>query len=475
MDPTPRFWSTAATGALLAVLGVTFARPELVVGAAGVGAIVLARQYAFLRDLRRLDDDFSVEVTTDAGFVRRDGQTEVTLTVSVPSGTPLPVSVTADLPVIAGSVDRGDRTVTLEPEEETATTTFSVEWPVVGRATIPDPVVSVADTYGMFTESYRRGSETVIRVEPRQPRNVHVGEGGDAVATPFGGHRTDQYGQGTDPAELREYMPGDSVSNIDWKATARLAYPHVREYEVESDRRTLLVVDHRARMADGPEGETKLDYLREVALTVATAAESADDPLGLYAVGNEGLTVDERPSTAADHYRDVQTLLHDLEPTPSGEANRGQTRGRGMLAARNAATAIENDDSAFGQTLRPYLDTTDRYVRKMDEDPLFGTMRTYVDRLGSDHWVLLFTDDADRTTLRETVRLARSNGNHVVCFLSPAVLYETGSLSDLDDAYGRYADFESFRRELAQMERVSAYEVGPGERLSALLSDGRRR
>jgi hypothetical protein len=101
-------------------------------------------------------------------------------------------------------------------------------------------------------------------------------------------------------------------------------------------------------------------------------------------------------------------------------------------------------------------------------------MRTYVDRLGGDQWVLLFTDDADRTRLRETVRLARASGNRVVCFLAPSVLYETGSLADLNDAYGRYADFESFRRELASHNGVTAYEVGPGERLSALLSEGRR-
>ncbi|QLH76859.1 DUF58 domain-containing protein [Halosimplex rubrum] len=475
MDPTPRFWSMAGIGALLAVLGVVFARPEPVVGAAGVGAIVLSRQYAFLRDIRQLDDDISVEMTTDARFVNRDDRMEITLTVSVPSRTPIPLSVTAGMPVIAGSVDRDDRTVILDAGDESATTTFSAEWPVVGRTTIPEPTVSVVDTYGMFTESVQRGSETGVQVEPRQPRNIHVGEGGDAVAAPFGGHRTDQYGQGTDPAELREYMPGDSVSNIDWKATARLAYPHVRQYEVESDRQTVLVMDHRSRMGEGPEGETKFDYLREVALTIATAAESADDPLGFYAVGDKGLTVEERPSTASDHYRDVQTLLHDLEPTTSSAVSRGQLQTGRMLAARRTATTIENDDSAFGRMLRPYLSTAEQYVRKIDDNPLFGTMHTYINRLGSDHWVLLFTDDSDRAGLRETIRVARSNGNHVVCFLSPTVLYETGSLADLDDAYDQYSNFESFRRELARMEQVAAYEVGPGRRLSALLSDDRRR
>jgi len=472
MDPTPRFWSTAGTGALLAVLGVVFARPVLVVGAASVGAIVLARQYAFLRAVQRLDDGLSVDVATDAQFVRRDERTELTLSVSVPSGAPLGLAVTAELPAVAGPVDRAERTVRLDPGAESGTATVSVEWPVVGRATVPEPTVSVADASGLFTESYRRGGETEIRVEPRQPRNVHVGEGGDAVGAPFGGHRTDQYGQGTDPAELREYAPGDSVSNIDWKATARLAYPHVREYEVETDRRTVMVVDHRARLATGPEGERPLDYLRELALVVADAAATADDPLGYYAVGDDGLTAELRPSTTTDHYREVQTLLHGLAPTegrtPGGSA-------RGVADTRRAADLLADDDTDFGGTLVPYFGASERYVQRIAGDSLFETVRTRVGRLDGTHWVLLFTDDSDRTRLRETVRAAQARGHHVVVFLAPSVLFETGGLADLDAAYDRFVEFESFRRELDRIDRVSAYEVGPGERLNAVLSGDRRR
>ena len=467
MDPTPRFWSMAGVGALSAVLGAVFARPVLVAGAAGVGAVVLARQYAFVRRLRALDEELTVRVATDAQFVRHDGATEVTLTVSVPSGAPLPLAVTVDLPVIAGSVAESDRTVTLQPGATDRATTFEVEWPVVGQATIPRPTVSVADASGTFRERYRRGPETEVRVEPRRPRNVHVGEGGDAVSAPFGGHRAEQYGQGTDPAEVRRYTAGDSISDIDWKATARLAYPHVREYEVETDRRTVLLVDHRPGLAEGPAGETKFDHLREVALTVASAAEDATDPLGLYAVGEAGLTAEFRPSTAADRYRDVQARLHALAPVSGG---RPTTAARQTAAApERSARVLADDDSAYGRTLAPYFDEREGYVSRMDDDPLFRTVRTHVDTLGGDQWLLLFTDDSNRARLRETVKLATSNGNNVVCFLAPSVLYGGDALADLDGAYDQYVDFESFRRELTRLDRVAAYEVAPRDRLSALL------
>jgi len=38
--------------------------------------------------------------------------------------------------------------------------------------------------------------------------------------------------------------------NIDWKSTARLGEPYVRETEGETDRHTALLVDHRAHTGE---------------------------------------------------------------------------------------------------------------------------------------------------------------------------------------------------------------------------------
>jgi len=54
------------------------------------------------------------------------------------------------------------------------------------------------------------------------------------------------------------------------------------------------------------------------------------------------------------------------------------------------------------------------------------------------------------------------------------VLYEPGGLADLERAYDRYLAFEEFRRELAKLDGVTALEVGPADRLSAVLEAGDR-
>ncbi len=63
--------------------------------------------------------------------------------------------------------------------------------------------------------------------------------------------------------ELREYVPGDDVKDIDWKATSRSQKVLIRQYIAEKKHNIMLVMDTNRRMlADTSEGEEK----REVAL-----------------------------------------------------------------------------------------------------------------------------------------------------------------------------------------------------------------
>lgn len=60
--------------------------------------------------------------------------------------------------------------------------------------------------------------------------------------------------------ELREYVPGDDVKDIDWKATSRSQKVLVRQYIAEKKHNLMLVFDSNCRMlADSSEGEEKRD------------------------------------------------------------------------------------------------------------------------------------------------------------------------------------------------------------------------
>ncbi|TKX52033.1 DUF58 domain-containing protein, partial [Halorubrum sp. SP3] len=109
--------------------------------------------------------------------------------------------------------------------------------------------------------------------------------------------------------------PGDDVQQIDWNATARLGETYVRETEGETDRRTLLIVDHRNRMATGTDGGTMLEYAREVAGGIAQTAAEHGDPLGFRAVGSQGITTQITAGTTPQTYSRIESALYSLQLT----------------------------------------------------------------------------------------------------------------------------------------------------------------
>ncbi|POH64456.1 MULTISPECIES: DUF58 domain-containing protein [Cryobacterium] len=90
-------------------------------------------------------------------------------------------------------------------------------------------------------------------------------------------------GQGTEFDSLREYVRGDDVRSIDWRATARRNDVVVRTWRPERDRRIVIVIDtgrtSAARVADEP----RLDTAFEAALLLAALASRAGDRVDFLA------------------------------------------------------------------------------------------------------------------------------------------------------------------------------------------------
>jgi uncharacterized protein (DUF58 family) len=95
-----------------------------------------------------------------------------------------------------------------------------------------------------------------------------------------GRHASRLRGRGLNFEEMRNYLPGDDIRSIDWKATARTGRPHVRVFTEERDRPALLVVDQRMSMFYGSELNMKSVTAAEVAAIAAFRILEAGDRIG---------------------------------------------------------------------------------------------------------------------------------------------------------------------------------------------------
>ncbi|MFI6574415.1 DUF58 domain-containing protein [Nocardiopsis sp. NPDC050513] len=98
-----------------------------------------------------------------------------------------------------------------------------------------------------------------------------------------GQHTAMVRGQGSEFDSLRDYVPGDDVRSIDWRATARGEGVVVRTWRPERDRRILIVLD-TGRTSAGRVGDTpRLDHSMDAALLLAALAGKAGDRVDFLA------------------------------------------------------------------------------------------------------------------------------------------------------------------------------------------------
>lgn len=116
-------------------------------------------------------------------------------------------------------------------------------------------------------------------------------------------------GRGSEFARLRDYAQGDSVRDVDWKATARRGRPVTRVMESERSQTVLIGVDAGRSMAARVDGLTKLDHAVNAALFLAFVAVKNGDRVGLV-VFADGVKSYLAPAAGRLQYRKIVDALY---------------------------------------------------------------------------------------------------------------------------------------------------------------------
>ena len=120
-------------------------------------------------------------------------------------------------------------------------------------------------------------------------------------------------GAGTEFDSLRDYVVGDDVRSIDWRATARRSAVVVRTWQPERDRRLILVLD-TSRTSAGRVGDVpRLDAAMDAALLLAALASRAGDRVDFIA-GDRQVRARLRGSNRSTLLGDLVTAMAPLEP-----------------------------------------------------------------------------------------------------------------------------------------------------------------
>jgi uncharacterized protein (DUF58 family) len=129
-----------------------------------------------------------------------------------------------------------------------------------------------------------------------------------------GMHRSPYHGFSVEFAQHREYVQGDDLRFLDWKAYAKSDKYYIKEYEEETNFRAIMVLDTSESMRFSYGGrESKLDYSRVMAASLAYLIQKQSDAAGL-ALFDEKLYDWVPPATSQAVLMRMLAVMGEREP-----------------------------------------------------------------------------------------------------------------------------------------------------------------
>lgn len=134
-----------------------------------------------------------------------------------------------------------------------------------------------------------------------------------SVSSTEGETRLRKLGEGTEFSSLREYVNGDDIRRIDWRATARRDFPIVRTFEVSKDQTILILLDAGRMMSTRISGLSRFDWGLNAALSLSLAALTKGDQVGVGIFSDRNLQYIP-PKRGKTHLKNIIEGLHNVQP-----------------------------------------------------------------------------------------------------------------------------------------------------------------
>lgn len=199
--------------------------------------------------------------------------------------------------------------------DSVSTLRYRLKPEVRGNFTFAGTQLRLASPLGLWRQSRVVGTPQQVRVFPNfAPLAGFALFSAEQASRLVGAHIKRRRGEGTDFHQMREYRVGDSMRQIDWKATARARKLISREYQDEKNQQLLMVVDTGRRMLAHEGGLSHFDRALDATLVVSYIALKRGDAVGLFTAGGEQRWVSPQRGMGA-----IDTLLrasYDLQPAP---------------------------------------------------------------------------------------------------------------------------------------------------------------
>lgn len=178
-------------------------------------------------------------------------------------------------------------TVELEPNQ-TSTTKYLLRPLVRGSLMLDKTHIQYQSPLGLWNIRYWAGEATQAKVYPDFVAIANYAIlATENHTSQIGIKKKQRRGAGMEFHQLREYRQGDSLRQIDWKATSRRQKLIARDYQDERDQQIVLMIDSGRRMRAKDDELSHFDHALNSLLLVSYIALRQGDNVSLMSFGGD--------------------------------------------------------------------------------------------------------------------------------------------------------------------------------------------
>ena len=173
----------------------------------------------------------------------------------------------------------------------------------------------VLSGWRLWEKNYYYGEPQQSRIYPNYKplfRSSFVGS--DQLYVDLGLQLRQRRGEGTDFHQLRDFRVGDSLRQVDWRATARFQKPISREYQEERDQQVVFLLDCGRRMRARDGEISHFDHALNALLISAFVALRQGDSVGLLSFAGQSRWV--APIKGRYQISRLLDQIYDLDSSP---------------------------------------------------------------------------------------------------------------------------------------------------------------
>lgn len=127
-------------------------------------------------------------------------------------------------------------------------------------------------------------------------------------------HKSPYHGFSVEFTEHRQYMPGDEIKHIDWKAYGKTDRFYIKQFEEETNLKSYIIVDASRSMDYASKGNLKkFEYASYVAAALSFMMIEQRDAVGLT-LFDEGIRVSLPPRATRSYLKEILKELESAKP-----------------------------------------------------------------------------------------------------------------------------------------------------------------